>query len=485
MTIPEQATEARQVSAADVGLLAREFRGQLLRRDDPGYDAAREIWNAMYDRHPALIAQCTGVADVVAMVNFARDGGWLPSVRGGGHGAPGYAVCDDDIMIDMSRLKGIRVDPGRRTARVGAGATWGDFDREAQLFGLAVPGGTVSTTGVAGLTLGGGYGWLTRKHGLTLDSLLSVDLVTADGSAITVSKDSDPELFWAIRGGGGNFGVVTSFEFRLHDVGPTVLGGTLAWPFDQARDVLRTYRDYGIQTPENLGLSAYIMHAPAVAPFPAELWDQRALVIVACFNGPIEEGEAVLRPLRAAGRPALDLIGPISYTDQQQILEGTGAAQFGHRSHWKSGYIRNLTDEGIGEFVEQAGRATSKLTIAELSTIDGAPNRVDPEETSCAKRGGRWNHVQITCWDDPGEDEEQVAYARSVAGAMAAHYDGGVYVNFLDVVDQGQIPEAYGEGAWSRLRATKRRVDPANLFRRNQNIPPAAGDGSARPSPTD
>jgi FAD/FMN-containing dehydrogenase len=478
MTIPEQAAEPQRVPDADIELLAREFRGPLLRRDDPGYDAVRQIWNAMHDRRPALIAECTGVADVVDIVNFDREGGWHPSVRGGGHGAPGYAVCDGDIMIDVRPMKGVRVDARRRTARVCAGATWGEFDREAQMFGLAVPGGTVSTTGVAGLTLGGGYGWLTRKHGLTLDSLLSVDLVMADGNAITVSKDQDPELFWAIRGGGGNFGVVTSFKFQLHDVGPTVLGGTLAWPFDQAHDVLRTYRDYGIETPENLGLSAYIMHAPSVEPFPAELWDQRALVIVVCFNGPIEEGEALLRPLRAAGRPALDLVGPISYTDQQQILEGTGAAQFGHRSHWKSGYIRNLTDAAIGEFVEQAGRATSKLTIAELSTIDGAANRVDPKETSCAKRGGRWNHVQITCWDDPREDEEQVSYARSVFGAMTAHYDGGVYVNFLDVVDQGTIPQAYDEGAWSRLRAAKRRVDPANLFRRNQNIPPAEGDGS-------
>ena len=473
MTVSEQATEPRRVTDADVELLAREFRGPLLRRDDPGYDPARVIWNAMHDRRPALIAQCTGVADVVAIVRFARDGGWHPSIRGGGHGAPGYAVCDGDIMIDMSRLRGVRVDAERRTARVGAGATWGEFDREAQLFGLAVPGGTVSTTGVAGLTLGGGYGWLTRKHGLTLDSLLSVDLVTADASAVTVSRDSDPELFWAIRGGGGNFGVVTSFEFGLHDVGPTVLGGTLAWPFDQAPEVLRAYRDFGIQTPEELGLSAYLMHAPAFAPFPTELWDQPALLMVVCFNGPIEEGEALLRPLRAASRPALDLIGPISYTEQQQVLEGTGAAQFGHRSHWKSGYIKNLTDAAIDEFVAQSGRATSKLTIAELSTIDGAANRVDPSETSCAKRGGRWNHVQITCWDDPREDAEQVAYARSVAAAMAPHYDGGVYVNFLDVVDQGQIPEAYEKGAWSRLRAAKRRVDPANLFRRNQNIPPA------------
>jgi hypothetical protein len=252
-----------------------------------------------------------------------------------------------------------------------------------------------------------------------------------------------------------------------------VLGGALAWPFDQAHKELRTYRDIGIETPENLGLSTYIMHAPSVEPFPAELQGQRSLMMVACFNGPLEEGETLLRPLRAAGHAALDTIGPISYRDQQRLLEGTGAAQFGHRSHWKSGYIRNLTDEAIDEFVEQAGQATSKLTIAELSTIDGAANRVDPGETSCAKRGGRWNHVQITCWDNPREDEEQVAYARSVFAAMSAHYDGGVYVNFLDVVDQGQIPEAYEEGAWLRLRDVKRRIDPANLFRRNQNIPPA------------
>jgi FAD/FMN-containing dehydrogenase len=473
VTIPRQETRQRTVSDTDIELLGRDFRGPLLRPGDAGYDAAREIWNAMYDRRPALIAQCAGVADVAAIVSFAREGGWSPSVRGGGHGAPGYAVCDGDIMIDLRRMRGVRIDPGRRTARVQGGATWGDFDHEAQLFGLAVPGGTVSTTGVAGLTLGGGYGWLTRKHGLTLDNLLSVDLVTADGSAITVSRDQDPELFWAVRGGGGNFGVVTSFEFQLHDVGPMVLGGALAWPFDQAHKVLRTYRDIGIETPEELGLSMYIMHAPSVEPFPAELQGQRALMMVACFNGPLEEGETLLRPLRAAGHAVLDTIGPISYRDQQRQLEGTGAAQFGHRSHWKSGYLRNLTDEAIDEFMEQAGKATSKLTIAELSTIDGAANRVDPGETSCAKRGGRWNHVQITCWDDPREDEEQVSYARSVFAAMAAHYDGGVYVNFLDVVDQGQIPEAYEEGAWSRLRDVKRRIDPANLFRRNQNIPPA------------
>jgi FAD/FMN-containing dehydrogenase len=412
------------------------------------------------------------MADVSAIVNFAREEGWHPTVRGGGHGAPGYAVSDGELMIDLRLMKGVRIDPVRGVAIVQGGATWGDFDHEAQLFGFAVPGGTVSTTGVGGLTLGGGYGWLTRKHGLTLDSLIGVDVVTADGNARTVNKENDLEFFWAIKGGGGNFGVVTAFEFRLHTVGPTVLGGLLAWPLELASEALRVYRDVGASAPEELGMSAYITSAPYSAPFPRDLWGKKVVMSVVCFDGALEAGESAVQLLRTKVPPTVDAIGPISYVEQQQVLEGTGAAAFGHRSHWKSGYIRTLTDEAIEEFIRQAAAATSPLTIAELSTIRGAANRVDPDEAACAKRGGNWNHVQITCWDDPAEDELQVSYAQSVFAAMAPFYDGGVYVNFLDVVDQGQIQQAYSDTAWARLRAVKTRVDPTNLFRHNQNIPP-------------
>ncbi|MEU9342685.1 FAD-binding oxidoreductase [Streptomyces sp. NPDC048278] len=465
------APESRVPDDDTVAELRRRFRGPILRPNDEGYDDARAIWNAMHDARPALILRATGTADVCAAVDFAREGGWSPSVRGGAHGVTGHAVGENDLMIDLSLMKAVRVDAERRVAHVQGGATWGDFDHEAQLYGLAVPGGAVSETGVAGLTLGGGYGWLTRKHGLTLDNLRSVDIVCADGRPRTVSESAEPDLFWAIRGGGGNFGVVTSFEFQLHPVGPTVLGGAVLWPFEKAGEVVRFYRDFGVNSPRELGINSAVVTVPDNPLFPAELHGSKVYAVFLCWNGPLDEGERVLEPLRRFAEPALDLIQPLPYTAQQQMVDQLGSGPFGSRQYWKTGYLDELDDAAIDAFLASAERATGG-TQCELNTIAGAPNEVDPESTAFTKRTGRWNHVHIQCWDDAADDESNLADARRAGELMAPHYAEGAYVNFLDNEEAEKIRQAYDEKTWTRLRETKTMYDPANLFRRNQNVPP-------------
>ncbi|WP_230396583.1 FAD-binding oxidoreductase [Streptomyces blattellae] len=454
-----------------VSALRGRFRGPILRPGDDGYDDARAIWNAMHDARPALILRATGTADVCAAVDFAREGGWTPAVRGGAHGVPGHAVCENDLMIDLSLMRAVRVDAEARVAHVQGGATWGDFDHEAQLFGLAVPGGAVSQTGVGGLTLGGGYGWLTRKYGLTLDNLRSVDIVTADGRARTVSETNEPDLFWAVRGGGGNFGIVPSFEFQLHPVGPMVLGGAVLWPFERAGEVLRFYRDFGVDSPRELGINSAVVTVPANPLFPPELHGRKVYAVFVCWNGPFDEGETVLKPLRALAEPLLDLIQPLPYTAQQQMVDQLGSGPFGRRQYWKTGYLDEFDDAAIDAFLASAEHATG-ATQCELNTIAGAANEVDPAATAFTKRNGRWNHVHIQCWEDASDDEANLAEARRVGELMTPHYAGGAYVNFLDVEDPARVRQAYDETTWTRLRNIKTAYDPGNLFRRNQNIPP-------------
>ncbi|HJU75709.1 MAG TPA: FAD-binding oxidoreductase, partial [Gemmatimonadaceae bacterium] len=340
---------------ADIADLARQFRGELIGRHDPQYDAARSIWNGAIDRYPKLVARCTGVADVIAAVRFARERELVVAVRGGGHNVAGTAVCDEGVVIDLSPMKGMWVDPSARTARAQAGLLWGEFDRETQRFGLATPGGIVTHTGIAGLTLGGGLGWLMRRHGLTCDNLLSADVVTADGELVRASAEENADLFWGLRGGGGNFGIVTSFEYRLHPVGPTVLAGVLLHPAARAGEVLDFYRRYIASAPNEL-MSIVVLRMAPPAPFlPVEIHGQPVVIIATCYAGPVEEGEKAIAPLRRFGEPLADMIQPTTYLSHQAMLDASVPHGLGY--YWKSEYLPPLGDDLLSTLVEHAWRA--------------------------------------------------------------------------------------------------------------------------------
>jgi FAD/FMN-containing dehydrogenase len=438
-------------------------RGTVLKPGEAGFDAARHVWNGMIDRTPALIVRCTGAADVVQAVEFARDHNLPLAIRGGGHSAAGNGVCDGGLVLDLSPMKGIRVDPAGRTARAEPGLSWGEFDRETQAFGLATTGGVVSTTGIAGLTLGGGIGWLMRTHGLTCDNLLSVDIVTADGQLRTASAHENADLFWAVRGGGGNFGVVTSFEFRLHPVGPTILGGLLIWPRALAGEVLRRYRDFTRTAPENASAYAALGTSPDGIPI---------VVVVPFYEGAIADGEKLLQPLRDFGPPVADLVQPMPYTAFQQILDALNPP--GNRVYWKSALLRDLGDETLDTIVEHAATTPSPLSSAIVEFYGGATNRVDPQATAYPHRHALYALNAISMWTDEGQDEANIRWSRRLWEAMRPFSPGGVYVNFVGL-DEGEdrVKAAYGPN-YDRLTEIKARYDPSNLFRFNQNIKPAA-----------
>jgi len=439
------------------------MRGKVLRPGDAGFDPARKVWNGMIDRTPALIARPAGAADVISAVNFARDHNLLLAVRGGGHSAAGNGVCDRGLTLDLSAMNGIRVDPARRTARAEPGLTWAEFDRETQAFGLATTGGVISTTGIAGLTLGGGIGWLMRTHGLSCDNLLSVDLVTADGQLRTASAEENADLFWAVRGGGGNFGVVTSFEYRLHQVGPTVLAGLLIWPRPLARDVLQRYRDFTRTAPENTSAYAALATSPDGVP---------VVVVIFFYHGPIAEGEKLLQPLRDFGPPVADLVQPMPYTACQQMLDALNPP--GNRVYWKSAVLRDLDDDALEAIVEGAVTTPSPLSTAIVEFYGGAANRVGAQETAYPLRDATYALNAVSMWTDPGQDEANIQWSRGLWEAMRPFSSGSVYVNFLGADDgEDRVKAAYGPN-YDRLAQIKTKYDPTNLFHFNQNIKPAA-----------
>ena len=445
---------------AAVAEFKASLRGELLHPHDAGYDEARAVWNAMIDKNPALIARCLGTVDVMSAVNFARTHNLTVSVRGGGHNVAGNAVCDGGLMIDLSPMKGIRVDPSRRTARVEPGVIWSEVNRETQAFGLATTGGTVSHTGVAGLTLGGGLGWLMATHGLTCDNLLSVDVVTADGQLLTASESENPDLFWALRGGGGNFGIVTSFELKLHPVGPMVVGGMVLYPIAQAKEVLRFYREYARNAPDELTAFAGFMTTPDGLPVVG--------IIVGWF-GPLEEAEERLEPVRSFGPPIADLVGPIPYEQLQKMLDD--AAPFGLQRYWKSGYFKELGDDLLDLIIERAAAKTSPMSVVILFHLHGACARVDPTSTAFAHREDQWDFDIISQWMDPAETDRHVEWARTFWQAVEP-FSQGVYVNHLDADDSaGRVRSAYGPN-YERLVAVKTQYDPGNFFRLNNNIVP-------------
>ena len=438
------------------------LRGPLLRPGDGGYDEVRKVWNGMIDRHPALIARCAGVADVMAAVRFARDHRLLVSVRGGGHNITGNAVCEGGLMIDLSAMKSVRVDPAKRIARAEAGLTWGEYNRETQAFGLASTGGVVSTTGIAGLTLGGGLGWLMGKHGLSCDNLLSADLVTADGQFLTASADQHPDLFWGLRGGGGNFGVVTSFEYRLHPVGP-LLAGMVLHPMAKAREVLCFYRDYARNCPDEALAAAALMTTPEGAPVVA---------IIVSYIGNISDGEAVVAPLRQFGSPLVDTIAPTSYV-QLNTLFDAAVPYGGVQRYWKSSFLKELGDDLIEILIERSAKMLSPMSMVLFFHLHGAAARVDRNATAFGLRDDQWDYDVISQWTDLTESAGHVQWTREFWTAVEPFATGEVYVNHLDSEEATRIRAAYSQG-YERLVALKNKYDPTNLFRLNPNIKPTS-----------
>lgn len=466
MTLKAHLTPAalRVLDQDTIDNFRQSLRGRLLTPGDDGYDAARQVWNAMIDRHPALIAQCAGVADVMAAVHFARDRELPLAVKGGGHNVTGNAVCDGGLVIDLSPMKGIRVDPASRTAWAEGGVTWSEFDHETQAFGLATTGGAVSSTGISGLTLGGGLGWLMRSHGLACDNLLAADVVTADGRFLRASADEHQDLYWALRGGGGNFGVVTGLTYRLHEVGPTVYAGPIFYPIEAARAVFRGFRESAPEAPLTLGTFAAMLTSPEGVPLAG---------IVAVFSGPLDAGEAALRPLREIGAPVADLAGPIPYRTAQTFFDA--AFQAGRRNYWKSAFLRDLSDEAIDVLAEAFSRAPSPSAAIGIEHLAGVMGRVGPAETAFAHRRSPFNLLIVSAWDDPAEDERNIAWARETAAAMKPWLADAVYVNYMgDAAAEGEdrTRAAYGAG-YDLLAAIKTRYDPGNLFRLNHNVLPA------------
>lgn len=446
------------------------LRGELLTPDSPSYNEARAIWNAMIDKRPALIVRCLGTADVMRAVAFARQNELLIAVRGGGHNIAGNALCEGGLMIDLSPMRSVRVNPETKRAYVEPGATLSDFDHEAQVFGLATPLGINSTTGVAGLTLGGGFGWLTRKYGMTVDNLLAVEVITADGRQIRASEAENPDLFWAIRGGGGNFGIVTLFEFQLHPVGPEVLSGLIVFPFAQARSLLMKYREFIDQMSEDLTVWVVVRQAPPLPFLPPEVHGKEVIVFPFFYAGAIEEGTQAIEPLRRVGQPHGEHVGPHPYTAWQKAFDPLLTP--GARNYWKSHNFSELNDEVIDIIIEYAAKLPSPQCELLIGLVSGLANRVPKEATAYANRDAKFVLNVHARWESPEDDKTCISWARDFFNASARYATGGVYVNFLTQDEADRIPAAYGPN-YDRLVQLKAKYDATNLFRLNQNIRPA------------
>jgi len=448
---------------------AQNLRGELIQPGDQQYEAARKLYNGMIDRRPRFIARCADVADVISAVQFAREHELLLAIRGGGHNGGGLGSCDDGLVIDLSRMKGIHVDPAQRTVRVEGGATWGDVDHATHAFGLATPSGIISTTGVGGLTLGGGLGHLTRKFGLAIDNLIGADMVLANGSFITTSEDELPDLFWAIRGGGGNFGVVTSFLFRLHPVSTVVAGPTL-WPLDQAADVLRWYRHFILSAPEELNGFFAFLTVPPGPPFPEHLHLERMCGVVWCYTGSEKEADSVFKPVRDFGPPALDGIQAMPFPMLQSAFDALYLP--GLQWYWKADFVNELSDKAIGLHVEHGSRIPKMHSTMHLYPIDGAPHRIGQQDTAFSYRDANWAEVIVGVDPDPAKKEEITTWTREYWDDLHPYSAGGAYVNFMMEEGQERVKDSY-RGNYKKLAMTKAKYDPANLFRVNQNIQPA------------
>jgi len=449
------------------------FRGDVITPDRNGYDDARAVWNGNVDRRPRLIARCNGTADVAAAVRFARDCDLEVAVRGGGHNVAGTAVCDDGIVIDLSAMRTVTVDPLERTARVQGGALWGDVDHETQAYGLATTGGIVSHTGVGGLSLGGGIGWLMRKHGLTVDNLVEAEVITAEGDIIRASANDHPDLFWALRGGGGNFGVVSLFRFTLHPVGPTITAGPVFWAAEDTTDVLRFYREFVTDAPDELGNVIRLGTIPPLPGVSEELHFRPAIAVASCYAGPVEDGERAIRALREFGTPLVDLVGPTLYVDHQGGIDDT--VPHGWHYYWKATNLTYLSDEVIDIIAEHAYDAISPRSYAAIFHMGGAVARAPRYATAYSSRDVEYNMSIDAVWLPQQDDTvgtTETTWARKFLAALQPH-GAGVYVNFLDCDDDlSRVREAYGDDAYWRLAEVKAKYDPENVFHNNKNIQP-------------
>ncbi|MGH3327839.1 MAG: FAD-binding oxidoreductase [Streptomycetales bacterium] len=461
------------VTGSDVAILTGRLRGEVIEPGDPGYGDACAVWNGMIDKRPALIARCKGTGDVVTAVNFARDSGLPLAVRGGGHNVAGMALADGGLVVDLSPMRGVRVDPQRRKVRVEGGTRLGDLDRETQVYGLATPTGVVSRTGVAGLTLSGGIGWLRRKYGMSCDNLVSTEVVTADGRVLTASAGEHPDLFWGLRGGGGNFGVVTSFEFRLHRVGPQVMFCFVLYPGDRAPDVLRACDRYVADSPDEVSPLAFLGRVPAAEMFPPGWHGHPFVAVAALYAGGVAEGEQVLRPLRELHEPIVDLSAARPYVEVQQVLDEDYPD--GGRYYWKSAHLDGLGDEVIDRLVAHADAAPSDQSTVDVWYHGGVMSRIGAADTAFGDRSAPILIAPEANWVHPSDDAANLAWARRCVDDMRRFSDRGGYLNFPGFLEEGErlLREAYGDN-YQRLAAVKDAYDPANLFRINQNIQPAS-----------
>jgi len=446
------------------------LRGPVVQRGDPEYDATRKVYNAMIDKRPQLIARCVDVADVMTAIKFAREQNMLLAVRGGGHNGAGLGVCDEGLVIDLSGMKGARVDPKARTARVGGGCTWGEVDHATHAFGLACPSGIISTTGVGGLTLGGGIGHLSRKYGLAIDNVLEADVVLADGRQVTASAQENPDLFWAIRGGGGNFGVVTSFLFRLHPV-KNIIGGPTFWPIERSAEVMRWYGDFIRSAPRELNGFFAFLTVPPAPMFPQELHLKKMCGVVWCYAGDADKADKVFEPVKRFGPPALYGIHEIPFPALQSVFDGLYPP--GHQWYWRADFVNELSDKAIGLHVEHGSRMPTMQSSMHLYPIDGAVHDVGATETAFAYRTTNWASVIVGVDPDPANKDRITDWTKDYFDALHPHSAGGAYVNFMMDEGQERVQATYGQN-YARLAAVKHKYDPTNLFRVNQNIRPAA-----------
>jgi FAD/FMN-containing dehydrogenase len=449
------------------------FRGELLHPGDAAYDEARTVFNAMIDRRPAVIARCTSADDVAAAVNLAREQDIALSVYGGGHGVTGSAVVEAGICVDLRGMKRIDIDPRARTVRAEAGLTWGEFDAATQEHGLAVTGGRVTTTGIAGLALGSGSGWLQRKFGYTCDNLVKAEVVTADGRQVVASDDENPDLFWGLRGGGGNFGVVTAFHFRLHPLGPIVLGGMLMYPTAMAADLTRFWRDFILGAPDEVGSGMAFITAPPEEFVPEPVRGQPVVGVILCYAGDPDEGEDVLRPMREFGPPGMDMVDRMPYVAVQQLIDAPNPK--GRLNYWSADFLAELPDEAVDTFVEHATKPISPMSQMLILADRGAIVRVDEDAAAFGQRTAPFDTHFLSMWTDPAGTERNVAYTRAIATAMKPWTTGRAYLNFLGDEGLDRVEAAFGPEKFAKLRALKDKWDPTNLFRHNQNIPPSAG----------
>jgi FAD/FMN-containing dehydrogenase len=459
----------KKVSREALKAFVSAFRGTVLEPGAPAYEETRSIWNAMIDRRPAVIARCTGTSDVALAIGFAREHDLLLSVRSGGHNIAGLAVCEGGLMIDLSLMKGVWVDPKTRTARAQAGCTLGDLDRETQLHGLAAVLGFVSTTGIAGLTLGGGFGYLTRRHGWTCDNLVSMEVVTADGRVLRAAADENEELFWALRGGGGSFGVVTSFEYRLFPVGPTILGGAIAWRGEDAKEVLDLYREVTSSAPPELTVVAVLRVAPPAPWLPKETHGQPVVMLLVCYTGPLEDGERLVAPLRAFKQPVADVVTQRPYAQMQTLIDATQPK--GRRYYWKSHYMAAITEQAASVLTQSAEAIRSPHSAILLFHLEGALNRLASDHSPAGNRDAAFVTNFAGSWERAEDDEPNVRWARECFEATRRFSTGGTYVNFL-TADEGRerVEAAYGRDALERLAGLKQTYDPGNLFRHTRSF---------------